>query len=224
MNMILVIPAADFYHLYRLFRKIVLIVMMIDIDLLLACGASYKKVSKGEIIFWEGSIASFYHQLVEGKVKWCSVDDEGKEYIHYIVQPGECFGELPLFDNEPFAATAVAEEDSLILRLHRSNFQHLLKENPEIHFSFSKLLAERLRFKFLLLKELSCYSPEHRITTLINYLKKNNKNYCPKCHKLLLTRQQIANMTGLRVETVIRAMKDMEERQMLTIEKGKVYC
>lgn len=172
----------------------------------------------------EGSNASFYHQLVKGKVKWFSSDDGGKEYIHHIIHNGECFGEIPLFDNEPYAATSVAEEDCILLRLHRSSFEHLIRCHPDIHFAFSKLLAERLRLKFMLVKELSCYSPVHRIITLINYLKHTNKNYCIKCHKLLLTRQQIANMTGLRVETVIRAMKDLEEQAMLTIEKGKVYC
>lgn len=198
--------------------------MMINTDLLVDYGASYKKVAKGEIIFWEGSVASFYLQLVEGRVKWFNIDDEGKEYIQHIIHPGECFGELPMFDDQPFAATAVAEEDSVILRLHRLHFQELLKDHSEIHFAFSRLLAERLRFKFMLVKELSCYSPGHRIITLINYLKKNCKNYCPKCNKLLLTRQQIANMTGLRVETVIRTMKDLEEQKLLSIQKGKVYC
>ena len=43
------------------------------------------------------------------------------------------------------------------------------------------------------------------------------------CNQLKLTRQQIADMTGLRVETVIRAMRNMHEKGELTIEKGKVF-
>lgn len=221
--MILVILYPDKSHLPVMLPPIALI-NMIDVDLLLACGATYKKLSKGDIIFREGGTASFYHQLIEGRVKWINIDDEGKEYIQYIVQAGECFGELPLFDEETYAATAVAEEDCLVLRLHRSTFHQLLKEQPQLHFSFTRLLAQRLRYKFMLVKELSSYSPGHRISTLINYMKQNNKNYCPKCHKLLLTRQQLANMTGLRVETVIRTIKDLEDQKFLSIEKGKVYC
>ncbi len=197
---------------------------MLDIDLLLTYGATYKKVEKGETIFSEGSRALFYYQLVSGKLKWINVDDEGKEFIQHIVEAGECFGELPLFDDEPYAATAVAEEDSLVLRLHHSTFQQVLKDHPEIIVSFTKLLAQRLRFKFMLVRELSSYSPGHRIITLINYMKQNKMNMCPKCNKLLLTRQQLANMTGLRVETVIRTIKDLEEKKFLTIQKGKVYC
>jgi len=37
------------------------------------------------------------------------------------------------------------------------------------------------------------------------------------------TRQQIANMTGLRVETVIRAVKKMQHDKVLKIEGGKIF-
>ena len=197
---------------------------MIDIDLLLTYGATFKKVHKGETIFSEGNKALFYYQLTEGKIKWINVDDEGKEFIQHMIEPGHCFGEMPLFDDDPYAATAVAEEDSLVIRLHHSTFQQLLKDHPEIVLAFTKLLAQRLRYKFMLVKELSSYSPGHRIITLINYMKENKMNMCPKCNKLLLTRQQLANMTGLRVETVIRTIKGLEEKKFLSIQKGKVYC
>jgi CRP-like cAMP-binding protein len=197
---------------------------MIDIDTLLAWGAAYKKVSAGEIIFQEGAQSSFYYQLVSGKVRWVNINDEGKEFIQTIIEPDECFGEFPLFDDEPFAASAIADEDSVIIRLHRSAFHQLLKENPDMHFKFSRLLTQRLRFKFLILKELAKHNPENSISTLLNYFKQNRKNICTKCNKLNLTRQQIADMTGLRVETVIRTMKFMQQKGELQITKGKVYC
>ena len=200
------------------------IVMMIDIDMLLAWGATFKKVVKGNIIFNEGTNCSFYYQLVSGRVSWLNIDDEGKTFIQTIIEPGECFGEMPLFDDGPYAASAIAEEDTVLIRLHRSTFIQLIKENQDIHFKFSKLLAERIRFKFMLLKVLACHDPENMIGTLLTYLKKEKRNFCPECNQLKLTRQQIADMTGLRVETVIRSMRLMHEKGKLLIEKGKVYC
>jgi len=196
---------------------------MIDTDTLLALGACYKKVAAGEVIFNEGAIASFYHQLESGSVKWVNIDDDGKEFIQNMIEPDESFGELPLFDNLPYAASAIAETNSVILRLHRISFVQLLTEKPEIHFAFSRIMSERLRFKFLLLKELASQDPEHSINSLLNYLKQNKKNICAKCNKVNLTRQQIANMTGLRVETVIRTIRHLHEKGRLVIEKGKVY-
>lgn len=197
---------------------------MIDIDVLLSWGATYKPIKTGEVIFREGTPCNFYHQLVSGSIKWVNIDEDGKEFLQSIVDPGECFGEMPLFDNGPYAATAIATEDAMIIRLHRATFQQLITENPAIHFSFSKLLAERVRFKFYLLKELACHDPEQRIAALISYFKShNNKSICCQCSQVKLTRQQIADMTGLRVETVIRSMRHMHDRGEIFIEKGKVY-
>ncbi len=198
--------------------------MMIDINTLLAWGAAYKKVSAGEIIFKEGTCSSFYFQLVSGLVRWVNTNEDGKEFIQTIVEPGDSFGEMPMFDDEPFAASAIANEHSVIIRLHKSSFLQLLKETPELHFAFTRLLSQRLRFKFILLKELANHNPEQSISSLLNYFKQTQKNISIGCNQVKLTRQQIADMTGMRVETVIRTMRNMHTSGSLKINKGKVYC
>ena len=198
--------------------------MILDIDLLLALGATYKKLNTGETIFSEGTNCNFYHQLVSGSVKWFNINEVGKEFIQTMVEPGESFGEMPLFDDEPYAANAIAEQESIIIRLHKPVFLKLLKESPDLHFKFSRILAEKVRFKLLLLKTISCEDPQQCIGTLLHYLKKKQKNFCQDCKQLKLTRQQIAGMTGLRVETVIRTMRTMHSNGQIVICKGKVFC
>lgn len=196
---------------------------MVDADTLIALGAAFKKITSGEIIFREGAECYFYHQLIEGNVRLVNMDNDGNEFIQNIIEPGECFGEIPLFDDKPYATTAIANTDAVIIRFHKTSFLKFLTENPELHLSFSKLLAERLRFKNMLLKELAHHDPEQSIKALLHYFKQNKKNICPECNRINLTRQQIANMTGLRVETVIRTMRHLHEKGLLQIEKGKVY-
>ena len=197
---------------------------IIDIDTLLAWGAAYKKVSAGEIIFKQGHACFFYHQLVSGKVKWMNIDEGGKECIHSIIEPGESFGEFPLFDDGPFAATAVAGEDCVLVRLHKPTFLQLIKENTAIHFAITQMLSKRLRFKFAVIESFAAHCPENMIATLLKQLKLEKKNFCGDCNQLNLTRQQIADMTGLRVETVIRTMRNMHDKGELVINRGKVYC
>jgi len=198
--------------------------MMIDIDTLLAWGAAYKKVAPEEIIFNEGSEGHFYYQLVSGSVRWVTINDDGREFIQYLVESGECFGELALFDNGPYAASAIANNESVVIRLHKDIFLQLLKELPNLHFSFSRIMAERMRFKMMLLNELAFNSPEHMITALLAYFKEKGKFICGDCAQVRLTRQQMADMTGLRVETVIRTMKSLENKGAVVIDKGKVFC
>ena len=198
---------------------------MIDVDLLLTWGAGYRKYSKGEVIFREGDIGYNYLQLVSGKVRWVNVDEEGKEFIQAFVQEGESFGELPMLDDGPYVATAIAEEDSTLLRLRKESFLQLLREHPSIHFSFTKLMTMRLRNKFIVLKELACQDPHRRIITILSQYKKAfNHVEDDEKMKVELTRQQIANMTGLRVETVIRTIRHLHEQGHLEIVRGKVYC
>jgi CRP-like cAMP-binding protein len=195
---------------------------MINIDLLLASGASYKKVEKDACIFEEGSTCYYYHQLVEGRVKWVNFNEAGKEFIQQIIEPGESFGELPLFDDGVYAASCYAEKESLLIRLPKAQFLEILKDNFDLHFKFSSLLANRLRNKFLFIKTIASECPQTRISTLLQHLKSQNTN-CSNRMEIKLTRQQIANMTGLRVETVIREIKKLDKNQNVSIEHGKVF-
>jgi len=198
--------------------------MMINDELLISFGAYQKTYNPEEFIFKESNTCNYYYQLIEGSVRWVNINEEGKEFIQAMVNPGECFGEMPLFDNFPFAATAISNTDTIVWRLQKSSFIKLIHENVEIHFKFSSLLAQRVRYKFLILKELAYNDPEHRISALLNHFKETNCNICPTCSQLQLTRQQIADMTGLRVETVIRTMRNMHDKGEVQIKKGKVYC
>jgi len=197
--------------------------MVIDTDTLLARGAAYKTLNPGEIIFKEGEHAHFYYQLVSGRVRWVNITENETEFVQNIIEEGESFGEIPLFDDEPFPATAIADVKSVIVRLDKHTFFQLLKDRPDTHFNLTKILAERLRLKFLLIKEVARHKPENSILTLLTYLKKQNKSINPADNKLNLTRQQIANMTGLRVETVIRTIKKLERKDILDIRGGKIY-
>ena len=198
--------------------------MVVDIDTLLAWGGCYKTLKAGDIVFREEATCYFYYQLVSGCVKWVNIDDEGNEFIQHFVGPGNCFGELPIFDDEPYTASAIAESDSVVIYLQKPVFKELLKQRPALHFTISKLMAQRLRYKFQLSKELAYHNPEQCIAFLLSYLKQTHQYVCDKCNKVNLTRQQIAGMTGLRVETVIRAIRSLHQKGELLIDKGKVYC
>ncbi len=197
---------------------------MIDSELLLAHGAVYKKFKANEPIFMEGDACSYYHEVVTGELKLINIDHEGRECVHAIIEAGESFGEFPLFDDAPYAASAIAESECEVLRLHKPLFLEMLKGNPVILFNFARLLSKRLRFKYSVVKSMSSNSPETRIINLINYLKAENKNFCADDSQLKLTRRQIAGMTGLRVETVIRTIRQMHNKGELLISRGKVYC
>jgi CRP/FNR family transcriptional regulator len=194
----------------------------LSIEMLLAYGAAYKKVKKQEVIFREDQQAQFFYLIESGKVKMFNEVESGKEFIQGHFSSGESFGEPPVMVGQQYPATAIALEDTLLLRISREKFISLLKENPEVHIAFTCMLANRLLAKAQNMKDLTNYGPDHRIMSLLKQYKKHCG--CPdsEIFKVEFTRQEIADMTGLRVETVIRTMKVLEEKGLLKIEKRKV--
>lgn len=196
---------------------------MINKDLLIFNGASVRRFKSGEFIVHEGQEPQGYFQLLSGSVRWTNVEDDGREIIQEIIEPGESFAEFPLFDGLPYAASVRADEPSEVLWLPTEKFNDVFVSNSTLMLEFLKLFVCRMRFKFLITKELSNKPPAHRIQTLIGYLHETKRHYCAECSRILLTRQQMANMTGLRVETVIRVIRQMNDEGKLFIKRGKIY-
>ena len=128
----------------------------------------------------------------------------------------------PLFTDSNYPACTVAEENTCLYKLPKAKFLKLLKENPEIHLMITRMMASRLLYKSMLLKEISSFKPEHRILSLIDYLKKEEGIPADQKYEVSLTRQHIADLTGLRVETVIRSVKTLEKEGSLNIRGHKI--
>jgi len=97
----------------------------------------------------------------------------------------------------------------------------MLRKHPDISLELNKSLARRLYYKSIMAPEISSQSPEKRIWTLLTYLKKREgKNELE--FLVDLSRQQLADLTGLRVETVIRTIKQLEKKKKLKIYEGKI--
>lgn len=196
---------------------------MIPEEMLIANGASRRRLEMGEIIFSEGGPSNYYYQLVSGMVRWSNFKADGEEMLHHLLQPGDIFGEFPVADNTQYTATAIAETPCELLRIHNDALGILLIEHPDVHLEFTKLVVEQLRYKFFLTDLLCTYSPKMILLKLINYFNDHGKYICEDCKRLMLTRQQLANMTGLRVETIIRTFKQLEREQQIQIIKGKIF-
>lgn len=197
---------------------------MITTELLEKYGAVKKFFNKNEVIFEEGNLPTYYYQIISGEIKMSNYNDDGKEFIQGIFYKEQSFGEPPLFLNQNYPANAIVVEDSEILVLSKNNFMKLVEENPPVSIKIIENLAQRLYYKSVMAAEMSSQEPEHRVLKLIDHgiayfnFKKDANGYL-----INFTRQQIGDLTGLRVETVIRTIKALEKKGLLKIINRKVY-
>ncbi len=197
---------------------------MIPTELLEKYGALRKYFKKAETIFEEGKSSTHYYQILTGEVKMNNFNDDGREFIQGFFNKDQSFGEPPLFLNRAYPANAIAVEDTELLCISKDNFMNLLNENPTVSLKVIENLAQRLHYKSVMAAEISTHEPEHRVLRLIDYsISYFNFKEDKNGHRIDLTRQQIGDLTGLRVETVIRAIKSLEKKGSLKIINRKVY-
>lgn len=197
---------------------------MIEETILTKFGSKIVTFDKGEIVFRKGGTPRYYFQILSGGIKMNNFTDEGREFVQGLFSEGDSFGEPPLFLGDTYPANAVTTVPSKIQLLAKDKFMDLLRTNPDIHLRMTTNLARRLYYKSIMASEIASEEPEHRVVKLIDYFKtKIDKIPSDSKYKVLMTRQQIADLTGLRVETVIRSIKSLEKKGELVIMNRKVY-
>lgn len=185
--------------------------------------AKLVSLRKDQVLFHEGDKALDYFQVEEGSVKMFVASNDGQEFIQGIFTVGESFGEPALIGNFPYPGSVVALEKTKVWKLPSDYFLQMLKENFDLHLKMDQVLCQRLRYKSMVLSEISSYEPEHRLATLLKYYKaKKVKPGLPETIIVPYTRQQLADMSGLRVETVIRTVKKMEKEGKLALEGHRI--
>lgn len=184
-------------------------------------GARLLKVRRGGEVFAQGDKAEHFHLVRSGRVRMVVTSDRGREFTQGYFGPGESFGEPPFFTGGRYPASAEAVEDATVWRCPRTGFLKLLREHPDAHLAVTTALSRRLIYKAMMLGEIAVEEAEHRLATLIRYFRRA-QGFTGADWKVPFTRQQLADMTGLRVETVIRTVKAMESRGVLTIVRGRI--
>lgn len=195
--------------------------MQIDKDILITWGGESRKYKKGEYVFHEGEYARFYYQIIDGTVKMCNSNLDGKEFIQSEFKKGNSFGEPLLFIDETYPANAISCEESIIIKLAKEKFLEILTEYPLFQKNIITLFAKRIYSKSITLREIINNTPESKIIAFLDSYKKKNLKEDVKI-EIPYTRQDIANYTGLRVETVIRTLAKMKVKKVVQIENRKL--
>ncbi len=185
-------------------------------------GATVLRKTKGDVIIREGEKARSFYVVKSGQVKMINTSEDGKEFIQGYFSQGESFGEPPFFTGGSYPASAVAVSGCEIWKIDRPDFLRLLRENFEVHLELTRALGKRLIYKSMMLSEIAIEEAEHRVRTLLDYLRESNATGEPQ-FTVPFSRQQLADMVGLRVETVIRIVKNLEQKGLVTLShEGKI--
>ena len=181
-----------------------------------------RQVKAGEQLLWEGEEAVLVANVIEGVLKLSNFTADGREQILGLVYPSDFLGR-PFGQTTPYGVEALT--DSLVCVFERKDFDRFAKEHPRLqHKLLERTLAEldRTRHWMLLLGRMSA---EQKLASFL--LESVDRFATVGCGAdagssvetitLPLSRQQIADVLGLTIETVSRQFTRMKNEGLIDL-------
>jgi len=140
----------------------------------------------------------------------------GKEFIIAFFSPGEMFGEVGVFENKPYPASAQAVVETKTVGIKREDFLSFLANRPQVALRIISVLGGRLRDAQGRLRDLAGERVEQRLASVLLMLSAKLGPTLP------FTRQEIAEMVGTTTETAIRVMSHLKDRGIIHTVRGEV--
>lgn len=177
----------------------------------------HQTLTRGQTVVWQGDESLLVGNVIEGVLKLCVTSSEGKDQTLGLMFPSDFIG-------RPFGATTqhsvVALTDAHICTFRRSGFDDFARQHPELeHSLLQRTLVDldRTREWMVLLGRKSAMA---RVASFLLAMaervgKTGETEAGALCFDLPLSRQDIADLLGLTIETVSRQITALREQGII---------
>ncbi len=182
----------------------------------LALIASLSRYDAGEVLFHEGDRATCILNIVSGVGKSYSFLPDGREVIQAFLFPNDLIGPL---DGDYFISTVKAITPLVAYSLPLAALLQLLQSDPNLQWQFLTKACHELRLAQQHAIALSQNSAKQRLLMLLNLLRLHNEPLGAEASQIHLpmSRADIADYTGLAVETVSRALHQLQREGVIRL-------
>ena len=181
-----------------------------------------RQLKAGESLIWEGEDSVLVANVIDGVLKLSTGTEDGREQIVGVVYPSDFIG-------RPFGTTAAhgvtALTDARVCVFNRRDFDAFAREHPTLeHKLLERTLGEldRTRRWMLLLGRKS--ASEKVASFLLEMSERLSSSTCQTLGDLKTTtftlpfsRQQIADVLGLTIETVSRQFTRLKQEGLIDL-------
>lgn len=177
-----------------------------------------KTFKKKAELFSEGDMPLHVFFVKSGSVKAYKSHPDGKELITNLYKTGDFFGFEPLLENNLYAESGVALEESEVVLIPKQDFLILLNGHADVSASFISLLCRKVFEKENQLVNLAYNSVRQRTAEAL--LKVGL--LAEEKEKITISREDLAKIVGTASESVIRVLSDFKDEKLIEIESGKI--
>lgn len=188
-----------------------------DLALLLARHARTIRLARGEWLFREGDECDSFVVVISGSLRIQKMSEHGHELMLSRVEHGqECnLASICLLGGEHYAAEAVAEEESELLLVPRSDFFRLLEQQPRFRSLIYKNIEHGMTELLELVQEVAFDQMDQRLAAAL--LKRSHTGVVVKA-----THMELALELGTAREVISRLLKRFEHNGWIELHRGQI--
>lgn len=183
------------------------------------------KLDKKEVLFHEGEIVENVYFLISGKVSIYKMNEFGERKIIFILNQGDMINEV-LINNSTTAVACKAFEKSEIVKFNIDDFIGIMQTDFNLVKNILDSLEKRNRRLYRQLKNSTYIKIEKKLAAKLYRLNREfgvDKGEWRLLDVKGITMTYLADMLGCKRETLSRAMKILQNENLVKLENKKIY-
>ncbi|SHE44316.1 Crp-like helix-turn-helix domain-containing protein [Ferrithrix thermotolerans DSM 19514] len=166
---------------------------------------------RGQTLFEEGDPARELFVVAAGRIGIVKLAGQSKESIVALMEQGDLFGEMGLFDRQGRSATARALDRTELIKVPYTAVRAVIEQRPQILWSLLELIALRLRNTDDALADAMFLDVSGRTAKRLLELSQGKEEF-----RLTLTQEELASLVGASRERVNKALSALVKMKLLS--------
>ena len=178
--------------------------------------------NESELLFNEGEKPSGLYIVCRGRVKICKTSPNGQQLISRIEEAGDLVGHIELLAGSNFQSSGEIMGQTLVSLIDNVLFLDFLKKHPNASIALMQALARDVIVGDSKARDIAYKSAKSRMAdVLLKVAAAAGKN---KAKFVVggVKRRELAEMSGLTVETTVRILAEFEKKKIIKREGKEI--
>lgn len=178
-----------------------------------------KRIKRNEYLYRAGEPFHAVYAIRTGFFKTFITSSRGQEHVSGFHMTGELLGMGAICDDK-HSCSAIAQEDSELCEIPFTELEMLGRKIPSLQHHFHKIMSREISRNQSLVILLSSMSAEERLAAFLLNLSQRMgaRGYSQTQFQLRMTRGDIGNYLGLKLETISRMLSKFQEEGLISVQ------
>lgn len=194
-----------------------------DLDRLTGMVSTRRRVKRGEPLFRAGDRFDAIYPIRLGFFKTRVTADDGREQVTGFPMPGDILG-FDAISTATFQCDAIALEDAEVCIVPFEKLESLSRDFTALQHQLHRVLSREIVRDQGVMMLLGTMRAEQRLATFVMNLSQRfaQRGFSPREFILRMTREEIGNFLGLKLETVSRTFSKLQEDGIITVDQKRL--